>query len=370
MTDKNLMQDNQNDKQISQNSVARKHLQVLLCSSRDMVIGAGTLIASLLYNSASAVQFTFYIASSKTDSRILKQGLQQRLEKLRKSFDFEYFFIELDDDALFSEIKPRLENLVKKINRNLSEATFYRLIALGMHCYKERYLLYLDTDVLNDGSLEPLLDQIKKAQAEGSKELIMAASDRPDLNDYAVRELGMKGQGYFNSGVMVVDTEQWRQEDLSRKAFEILLARCTNMADQDALNVLAEGRVRWIDRCFDTILHAKNSEEKLKEGTVFYHFTGADKPWKPWLEPDDPKVKLYRSYLKLLEPDESAWWNLGKSSDDGNSALWQPSSIHDCKLVAHLMLKKGRVLSFLRWRLKQIRMKAQRLGFWRTLLGF
>jgi|GEM_PF-2066711 lipopolysaccharide biosynthesis glycosyltransferase len=353
----------QNDPQ--QVQPEKRHLQVLLCPDRNVAAGAGTAIVSLLKNAADIVSFTFYIVSSETECEALKKILLPRFERMKGYGRFEIRFVPIESDELFQEIKPRLYALEKKINRNLSVATFYRLIAFGMNCYKEDLVIYLDADVLNTENIGLLLDSIDEVTPD-KNEIVMAVSDRKDQNDYAVSALGMKGEGYFNAGVMVVDTAKWRAGDLSRKAFDFLFERQPKQADQDALNVVTEGRVRWLDNPFNSIIHAKNPEEKLKEGIVFYHFSGADKPWKPWLDPADPKVALYRSYMLILEPDESKWWDLSGKGE----ALWRPSSIHDFKLTARMMLKKGRVLSFLRWRLKQIRMKARRLGFWRTLLGF
>ena len=241
----------QNDPQ--QVQPEKRHLQVLICPDRNVAAGAGTAIVSLLKNAADTVAFTFYIVSSEAECNALKKILLCRLERLKGYGSFEIRFVPIESDELFQEIKTRLYALEKKINRNLSVAAFYRLIAFGMACYKEDALLYLDTDVLSVAPVNRLLDLIDAAR-EGGNALVMAVSDRKDQNDYAVNALGMKGEGYFNSGVMVVDTVKWRTEGLSRKAFDYLFTFQPKQADQDALNVLAEGGVKWLDKSFNFII--------------------------------------------------------------------------------------------------------------------
>ncbi len=63
-------------------------------------------------------------------------------------------------------------------------------------------------------------------------------------------------KGYFNSGVLLINTLAWAQESVSAKAMSMLadkaiVSRLTYM-DQDILNLILLGKVKFIDAKYNT----------------------------------------------------------------------------------------------------------------------
>ncbi len=63
-------------------------------------------------------------------------------------------------------------------------------------------------------------------------------------------------KGYFNSGVLLINTLAWAQESVSAKAMSMLadkavVSRLTYM-DQDILNLILSGKVKFIDAKYNT----------------------------------------------------------------------------------------------------------------------
>ena len=52
---------------------------------------------------------------------------------------------------------------------------------------------------------------------------------------------------YFNSGVMLIDVEQWRKSDALNRLMKILAEDEFAYPDQDALNILVEGEFKSIE---------------------------------------------------------------------------------------------------------------------------
>jgi lipopolysaccharide biosynthesis glycosyltransferase len=172
----------------------------------------------------------------------------------------------------------------------------------------ERFL-YLDGDILVDGPLEPLLN------AEIPEQGFLAAADTvclcldelgrgPKQEKTYLEALGVKGDAYFNTGVILASRSGWR--DLSAKAVNFLIenASLCRSSDQSALNAVARERrgrlsLRWNYQSDHMTIFDPRADGSRP---AIWHFTGAPKPWHdpgwPW---DESFNWAYREAEKLLE---------------------------------------------------------------------
>jgi lipopolysaccharide biosynthesis glycosyltransferase len=169
------------------------------------------------------------------------------------------------------------------------KATWYRTFLPELLPDVSR-VLYLDADVLVVDSLAPLweVDMTSKLVAAVTNVLGPEAVDRP-------RALGIAGsQGYFNAGVMLLNLDLMRLEQMSRAVYEYGRAHADALAwrDQDAFNVVLGARrvplhPRW--NCMNGILVFPWSADVLGseavaeaiENPAIRHFEGPG-PYKPW----------------------------------------------------------------------------------------
>ena len=119
------------------------------------------------------------------------------------------------------------------------------------------------------------------------------------------RDIILRNNGYFNSGVMLLNLHLLRRQNAAKKLLEYRLYGKNMFMDQDALNVVFGGHVRWLDcnwnflACNTTFdkndLMKFYSVEKIpmtvneiikSHDIKILHLAGAKKPWNdkssPW----------------------------------------------------------------------------------------
>lgn len=201
-----------------------------------------------------------------------------------------------------------------------SPASYMTLLIPGLLA-NEPHALYLDSDLLVHTDVLDLWE-LRQSAASAPVHAVV---------DYGFWRLGdaLKGDGavelgldpaapYFNSGVMVIDLDRWRQDRIPERA--LAFARdhpdVMRFTDQDALNVILEGDwkqldPRWnvlvgsIDRYIEQIdgtdTDRDDQRRLLTESPHIMHFSGKLKPWKPGYR------RLGRAaYRRAVK--ESAWF--------------------------------------------------------------
>jgi UDP-glucose:(glucosyl)LPS alpha-1,3-glucosyltransferase len=141
-----------------------------------------------------------------------------------------------------------------------------------------RYALYLDCDIMATGDLADLfpLDWCGEAMAAG-------VVDTPIPLPHT-QALGISHDCYINSGLLVINTEAWRREQVLFQAVEWLRGNNERslLLDQDALNVLFAGRLQYLPVFWNHLVDNKAwlAGDVFPEKDVrLVHFAGIPKPW-------------------------------------------------------------------------------------------
>ncbi|MEO5925033.1 MAG: glycosyltransferase family 8 protein [Bryobacteraceae bacterium] len=159
-----------------------------------------------------------------------------------------------------------------------------------------RRVLYLDVDILVLKDLSPLWQMdlngaVLGAVADSFLPIWKTRCPHPE----AIPEV----PEYFNSGVLLMDMERWRTERISEKSLAYLQANPdTPFSDQDALNVVCDGRwkelgTEWNYQDHFELQLAKFDAAK-RPGIV--HFITSDKPWKAVVA--HPSAQFYDQFRK------------------------------------------------------------------------
>lgn len=158
-------------------------------------------------------------------------------------------------------------------------------------------VIYLDADTIVEHNLRELWNE---AQGEGA---IWARQDWmfPNMSHPYLQErqsgLGMHPDDpYFNSGVLVLDLDDWRKKDLGARVISFLRAKgayCPWL-DQDALNAVFRGQWRRLSARWNRY----PAEVSRLDSTGIIHYVGADA--KPWLEPFEENLanRRFQHYLE------------------------------------------------------------------------
>jgi Lipopolysaccharide biosynthesis proteins, LPS:glycosyltransferases len=187
-----------------------------------------------------------------------------------------------------------------------SRAMYFRLFAFELFSNKLDKLLYLDADVFCKGRLDELaacdLTGVTAAvirDVDSMQSKVVERLKDPELNG-----------NYFNSGVLYANLHEWVKGDLTKHTLEMLTQEDNSITykypDQDVLNILLKGKIKYLPRKFNTIYTIKSElsdkthqkyKETILDETVLIHYTGITKPWHKWAS--YPSVRYYLRALSV-----------------------------------------------------------------------
>jgi lipopolysaccharide biosynthesis glycosyltransferase len=209
------------------------------------------------------------------------------------------------------------ENMFKGylVSERLTQAIYYRLLIpdllLGENVQKA---IYLDCDLMLNADISELWNvelgrNVLAAVAETNEGCRYVSSPRA-LRLY--KELGIPEKNkYFNSGVLVMNLEEWRKRNITAKVCNYLTENREQVIyhDQDGLNAILWDS--WLELPTDwnvmsylfitehkhqVINMEKETVEQLRRNPKIVHFTGWKKPWIE--EYVHPYASLYRKYAQ------------------------------------------------------------------------
>ena len=215
---------------------------------------------------------------------------------------------------------------------HITAASYYRLLIPRLLPEDRERVLYLDSDLIVDGPLDALWSIDLDGHA-------MGACLDPVVGFLRTGRAGaVEGAGYFNSGVMLLDLECWRQTGIAERALDHAknVAGKLRYADQDALNAVVRGEflpleARWnffaFSRLRPDIAQSVNQVQATCEVPTVVHFAGSVKPWHPWC--DQLLKGLYERYRKI-----SPWRD--------PEPVEPPPALRECLWAAEVAAAEGR----------------------------
>ncbi|MDD5462568.1 MAG: glycosyltransferase family 8 protein [Methylococcales bacterium] len=243
-------------------------------------------LVSLLKNNKEQF-FKIYIINGGIPGQTYK-----KIEAVAEGYQCELVNITVDDDIF--------ENLI--INHHFTKAMYYRLLIPEF--IQEEKLLYLDADIVVNGSIENLY----KEDINGC---FIGAVEDPGFNRH--KELKMNSNSrYFNSGVMLINLKKWTEENLANKVIDFVENNPTlvTFPDQCGLNAVIDGNWKKLplkynqqalifEKNFDDNYNCFTYEElsEAKQSPVIVHYSGSPKPWH--FISKHPSKYLYWKYLRM-----------------------------------------------------------------------
>lgn len=176
-----------------------------------------------------------------------------------------------------------LNYYIKKVQDKLytrdyySKTTYFRLFIPNLYPQYSK-VLYLDSDIV-------ILDDIAKLyNIDMGDNLVAAAPDdviqfNKVFQEYAELVVGVADyRKYFNAGILVMNLDELRKFKFQEKFIYLLdKIRFSVAQDQDYLNRLCKGRVKFFDRVWNRM---PMPDPKIKASDVkLVHYNLAFKPW-------------------------------------------------------------------------------------------
>ena len=167
----------------------------------------------------------------------------------------------------------------------LGKQVYHRLLIADLLPNQFKYALYLDSDIVVNGSFN---------WEEFPSEGFPVAAVKDNISHILAPKRGLKN--YFNAGVMWLNLPLWQE----MKAVDKLLThkpKITRFAEQELLNEVFANNWFELSPKYNYAAHHLTNNKLLKNGQipVVIHYVGPIKPWLYWVRGS----KLYWHYLSL-----------------------------------------------------------------------
>jgi len=260
------------------------HEIALLCCGDDTY---AMPLAVMLYSASANLPPPWRLRVYLMDGGITPKSRRRLEEKIAGYGNIDLEWREVSLDA-FSHLP-----VLRRIN-----ATMYiRLLMENVLPPDLQRIIYLDGDLIVDGDLSEMWKQDFQGAA------VMAVCDygsciiRPELPLPGIDESQRKNAPYFNSGVLLIDLNRWRNDRVGPAVMDYVsqFKPLVKFPDQDGLNAVLFGKWRSLDLSWnaqvDNLIRPDNlgtteadAEIRRRCRELLYqpriqHYAGRKKPW-------------------------------------------------------------------------------------------
>lgn len=225
---------------------------------------------------------------------IMENGLTEEqkycFNKLKKIQKFNINFIKIDKSD-FIKCPLLKENNENYKDYHVTIPTYFRFNAPKYFPILNK-ILYLDCDVIIRTSLHELFDiDIENYSA-------MMVEDASN----ATEKERLKINQYFNAGVMMINLNYWRQNNITNKLFEYAIEHKNEILwqDQDIINKVLNNKILSINKewNYQYFLYEYSNAAELKNAKIL-HYAGRFKPWLMHFE--SSIYDIYYYYLSFTD---------------------------------------------------------------------
>jgi len=294
-----------------------------------------TLIVSILKTSKISDSFHFYILCNQVDNKY-----KDYLKTLKKFKDFEVTFFDVD----IKEFEK-----FPNAGKHITNATYFRY-KIAELCPDIDKIIYLDCDMLVKKSLSKLFETDLTGWYLGGVE---------DVGYYYWRnyneEFIYKDCFYINAGMLLINLEEWRKNDLYHKFIDFTVREHDKIkiGDQDVINQICKGKIKQLDYQWnvqDSFYREKPEREynpnckkiiKAAKEPAIIHYTNTRKPWSDlsmpmaleWLYFDCIRTGSFKNYANYYFP------NLKKHFSEIIQNIFSVKNRDDKKVISIFFIK-------------------------------
>ncbi|MGM0594920.1 MAG: glycosyltransferase family 8 protein [Pseudomonadota bacterium] len=273
-----------------------KHpINITLASDDNYARHMGIVTLSVLANASHPERYMFYYLDAG-----ISEVNRERIESIINRYDASCRFIAPDTSG-YGEIPLKRYGV----------AALFRLSLSTLLPTELERTIYLDCDVLAFDDVEKLWRIDLEGHTVGAV---------TNLGKQPLERLGITDGAYFNSGVLLIDLQQWRRESVGQETLSYMQQNAEHLVfpDQDGLNRVLQGRwkhlpLRWNQQPASYSMLEKGktqpslTREQLREAVTtpgIVHYLGKNKPW---------------NYMTFHPLKENYWGYIGQSPWKGAS---------------------------------------------------
>lgn len=258
----------------------KKIIPIFFATDDNYVPFLAVSIKSLLDNASKDYFYNIHV---------LTDGISEaNQEKLKGNMSANSKLIFDDVSNHVAKIKSRLDATLRDY---YTASIFYRLFIAALYPeYKKA--IYLDCDITVVGDISKMYEIDLGDNIFGVvPDDVIAGLEQFKI--YAREGVGVDDEKYFNSGVLLMNLEKYRQEQIKEKFVYYLVKYNFETAapDQDYLNALCKNKVKYIERGWDRMSTDENYDGEL----YIIHYNNFR---KPWYYDNVPYEKYFWEYAK------------------------------------------------------------------------
>lgn len=267
-------------------------MHIAFCLDDNYIKYCSVVIASIIYNNPNE-DITFHLLSDG-----IRDENKQKLQNWLASYK--------NKSVVFHKIDISEFRCFPTKDAYINISTYYRL-AMPRLLSNINKVLYLDCDVIVNKSLKELWNvDISGHACAGVRDRINDSIRLYNRLNYPISD------GYINAGVLLINLERWRQDNIFEKSINIAKTESDKLKnhDQDLINKIYHGQIKMLPIKYNLLEYYLYTEDWLYLDRKYYpeiieacknpvivHFCMPQKPWH--IECINPYKELYYKYKKL-----------------------------------------------------------------------
>lgn len=258
-------------------------IPVFLAPNNAYAPHAGITITSMMENSSKEYFYDIYVLHTDLNS-----------ENIGLFHSMEYENASVKCYCITRHVEKELKLMYT--NFHFSKEMFYRILIPELFPQYEK-AIYLDSDICVLGDISEFYNIDLEGNILGGINDVMHLRSK----NYVSKQIGLDPFRYINSGVLLIDCKQYLEENIKQRIFDELKVRDSlRYPDQDLINIVCNGRIKFLPRKWNYIWHyhivksdhalnlpSEEMEQYLAdaEDIRILHFTSGVKPWNNTMIP-------------------------------------------------------------------------------------
>ena len=262
-------------------------LPIFLSSDENYAKYLTVTLQSIIANTKEKI--SFYVLDGG-----INEVNKTRIQKLIAEAEHNIEFIEMD--------KSLFKNLPDILHFSLNAYFRYLIPILKPEIKKT---LYVDTDMVIEGDVKEIFDIDLEGKGLGATAYMDEDMNKNVYADYKEKLSLPQTHRYFNSGLLLIDCDYWRNNQITEKLFQKTneLKDQLKMPDQDILNLVFKEDYKELPTQYNLVVDLtadyKNFNSYLSslKGCFVLHYTGG-RGVRPWMKSNVPGEKYFWKYAK------------------------------------------------------------------------